>query len=196
MNNVTAIVLASGFSKRMGCNKLLLNSRGKPMIMHIFNILKPFDFRKVIVVTAYDEIAVMADGYGYHTIHNDAPEVGQSRSVVLGVTASPDSKGWLFFSGDMPWLQEDTIGHIVELAAGRQDKIVVPRYGGHPGQPVFFPKCFEKELLSLTGDSGGRKIIRENPTRVLFLDVADDRQGMDIDTPKDYERYRKEMADE
>ncbi|MFR3434745.1 MAG: NTP transferase domain-containing protein [Coprococcus sp.] len=39
MNNpaagITAVILASGFSKRMGCNKLLLPVENKAMIAHV-----------------------------------------------------------------------------------------------------------------------------------------------------------------
>ncbi len=188
--------MASGFSKRMGCNKLLLENCGVPMIAHTFNRIKPFEFREVLVVTAYDAIMAMAGSYGYRVIRNPAPEAGQSRSVVLGVAASPDSEGWLFFSGDMPWLLEDTIGRLLELAVVGQNKIIVPRYGGQPGQPVYFPASYRSELLSLSGDKGGRQIMMAHPGQVQYLDVADRRQGMDIDTPKDYEYYRKETAHE
>lgn len=194
MNNITAIVLASGFSKRMGCNKLLLESQGRPMIAHIFDVLEPSRFQEVLVVTSYGEIAAMAEAHSYRVIHNDAPEMGQSRSVVLGVTASPNTEGWLFFNGDMPWLRKDTVRQILTLAADAQNKIIVPRYGGNPGQPVYFPKYFYQKLLSLTGDGGGRAIIKSHPGHVLYLDIADRRQGIDIDTPEDYERYRKEAG--
>ena len=48
MNNpaagITAVILASGFSKRMGCNKLLLPVEGKAMIAHVFDAVRQVKF--------------------------------------------------------------------------------------------------------------------------------------------------------
>ena len=48
MNNptagITAVILASGFSKRMGCNKLLLPVEGKAMIAHVFDAVRQVEF--------------------------------------------------------------------------------------------------------------------------------------------------------
>lgn len=180
---ITAVVLASGLSRRMGCNKLLMEVDGRPMIGHILNLLKDFHFRRVLVVTSYGEIMTMARTFGYETVYNDNPAVGQSRSVVLGVKASLDSEGWLFFNGDMPWLGRDTIERII--AAADKGKIIVPRYGGCPGQPVYFADGFYHELMELTGDQGGRQIIRKHPESVRYIDIEDGQQGRDVDTAAD-----------
>lgn len=162
------------------------------MIMHILERLKAFDFQEVLVVTGYGEIIKIADQFSYRSVFNDAPEIGQSRSVVLGVTVSHDSEGWLFLNGDMPWLKEDTLHKIME-AAGEGRHIIVPRYDGCPGQPVYFPSRFYEELKMLTGDQGGRQIIRRHPEAVVYVDIEDSKQGIDIDTPEDYRLYRKTM---
>lgn len=192
MNDITAIVLASGLSRRMGCNKLLLNFNGIPMISHVLKLLKDFDFREVLVVTGYSEIEQIARMFDYRSVLNDHPEIGQSHSVVLGVTASPDSGGWLFFNGDMPQLKAGTVRKILDTAeenkSESREKIVVPRYGGSPGQPVYFPSAFYGELTALTGDQGGRQVIRRHSSDVYYVDIEEAEQGMDIDTPEDLTR--------
>lgn len=154
MNNptagITAVILASGFSKRMGCNKLLLPVEGKAMIAHVFDAVRQVEFEQTVVVTGFDSIAQLAVGNGFQAVDNDSPEIGQSHSVVLGVQKTSQSAGWMFFNGDMPWLKSDTIGKLLEYADAAH--IVVPRYGSRPGQPVYFPAAFKAELLALTGD--------------------------------------------
>ena len=58
MNNptagITAVILASGFSKRMGCNKLLLPVEGKAMIAHVFDAVRQVEFEQTVVVTGFD----------------------------------------------------------------------------------------------------------------------------------------------
>ena len=151
MNNptagITAVILASGFSKRMGCNKLLLPVEGKAMIAHVFDAVRQVGFEQTVVVTGFDSIAQLAVGNGFQAVDNDSPEIGQSHSVVLGVQKTSQSAGWMFFNGDMPWLKSDTIGKLLEYADAAH--IVVPRYGSRPGQPVYFPAAFKAELLAL-----------------------------------------------
>ena len=120
MNNptagITAVILASGFSKRMGCNKLLLPVEGKAMIAHVFDAVRQVEFEQTVVVTGFDSIAQLAVGNGFQAVDNDSPEIGQSHSVVLGVQKTSQSAGWMFFNGDMPWLKSDTIGKLLEYA--------------------------------------------------------------------------------
>ena len=183
------MILASGFSKRMGCNKLLLPVEDKTMIAHVFDAVRQAGFRQIVVVTGYDEIAQMADKNGFIVVENRHPELGQSHSVVLGVQKTSPSAGWMFFNGDMPWLKQDTVDKLLEYADAVH--IVVPRYGSRPGQPVYFPAAFKEELLALTGDHGGRTIIRSYPDRVCYVPIDNIRQGADIDTPEGYEKVKR-----
>lgn len=183
------MILASGFSKRMGCNKLLLPVEGKAMIAYVFDAVRQSGFGQIVVVTGYDEIAQIAVQNGFAVIENEHPERGQSRSVVLGVQKTLQSAGWMFFNGDMPWMQTDTIDKILEYADDAH--IVVPKYSDRPGQPVYFPAAFKEELLALSGDHGGRSIIHSHPESVCYVSIDNIRQGMDIDTPESYERVKR-----
>lgn len=183
------MILASGFSKRMGCNKLLLPVEGKAMIAHVLDAVRQAGFGQTVVVTGYDEITQMALQNDFAVIENEHPELGQSHSVVLGVQKTMQSAGWMFFNGDMPWLKPDTIEKLLEYADAAH--IVVPNYGSRPGQPVYFPAAFKEELLALTGDHGGRIIIRCHPDQVCYVPIDNIRQGVDIDTPEGYEKVKR-----
>lgn len=144
MNNptagITAVILASGFSKRMGCNKLLLPVEGKAMIAHVFDAVRQVGFEQTVVVTGFDSIAQLAVGNGFQAVDNDSPEIGQSHSVVLGVQKTSQSAGWMFFNGDMPWLKSDTIGKLLGIcgcSAYCGAKVWQPS-----GAAGLFPGCF------------------------------------------------------
>lgn len=76
MNNISLIILASGFSRRFVSNKLLYEFHGKKLIEYTFD--KASAFLDVIVVTQYMEIKEMAESLGYHVVMNDHPEYGRS----------------------------------------------------------------------------------------------------------------------
>ena len=182
---ICGIVLASGFSRRMGFNKLLMPINGRLMIQYTLDLLKKIDLYEKIIVTAYKEIEVLSGQYGFKTITNVHPEDGQSVSMKLGIDACPECDGYIFFNGDMPYLEEDTANQIIKCFRLNPTGIIVPRYGERNGSPVLFAACFRTELMSIKGDVGGRAVIKKNICHVTFVDVKDKMQGHDIDDEKD-----------
>ena len=53
MNLITAIVMASGFSKRMGLNKLLMKYNDKFLIEYTLEKISQCDFVEKIIVKEY-----------------------------------------------------------------------------------------------------------------------------------------------
>ena len=51
-----AVIMASGFSRRMGENKLLLRYNGKTLIENITEKILACDFHKIVLITSYQEI--------------------------------------------------------------------------------------------------------------------------------------------
>jgi molybdenum cofactor cytidylyltransferase len=74
---------------------------------------------------------------------------------------------------------------IAEFRASRAD-IVQARYAGLiSGHPVLFTRSLVPELLEITGDEGGRAIIRRRDVRYVDFD---EEPPPDIDTEADYQR--------
>jgi molybdenum cofactor cytidylyltransferase len=59
---------------------------------------------------------------------------------------------------------------IAALADGA--RIVVPRYEGGRGNPVLFSAEVAPELVEVTGDQGGRAVVRRDPGRVREVVLA------------------------
>lgn len=83
---VTAIILASGFSRRFNGNKLLAIYKEKPLIMHIVDKVMKQDFYEVIIVSQYDEILNLVNDHVSSSpmikaIKNSSPEKGMSESI-------------------------------------------------------------------------------------------------------------------
>ena len=200
---LAAVILASGFSRRMEANKLLLDYGGRPLIARVMDAAAAAKLWRVTVVTAYDEIMEMARQRGMDVIKNDRPEVGQSRSVVLGTRANGKADGIMYIPGDMPFLTGETLEALKAAFAAAPERIIRPVYGGvqevyggaplppggKPGSPVIFPRALFEELCALEGDRGGREVIAAHPELVHFIPVAERRAGVDIDTPEDARRW-------
>ena len=87
----------------------------------------------------------------------------------------------MFFTGDMPFLEEKTIFEIISEFDGR---ITIPVVSGKRCSPVIFPNRYKEELLSLSGDVGGREIIKKE-NNLNFIEFFDKKQFMDIDREED-----------
>jgi molybdenum cofactor cytidylyltransferase len=185
---ITAIVLASGYSSRMGENKLLLLKDKVPMVEHLFSQLSQINFHEVIVVTQYDEVEKLAKSYGYTPIINMNPQNGISESIKLGVKKTNRDSNFMFFTGDQPFLRGEVIKKIINISNNKY--IIVPRLLGERKSPVVFGKVYREELLRLSGDIGGKEIINKNLNSVKYLDFSDGNDFLDIDTREEYEKIR------
>jgi molybdenum cofactor cytidylyltransferase len=185
---ISAIVMASGFSRRMKKNKLLMEFDGEIVIDRTLKTIKKSKVGEYILIYSSDEVRDIAMANGFDTYHNSKAHLGQSESIKLGVeVASKDAEGYMFFVGDQPLLDEETIDTLIDTFLDNKDSIVIPKFGDKRGNPVIFPASLGIELLSLEGDVGGRDVIRNNKEKLIEIKVANSYAGMDIDTPEAYD---------
>lgn len=185
---IGAILMASGESKRMGEQKLHLSIEGKEMITHALEVIAACPFAQRIVVTNDERIAAQATEMGFTVVGNPNASVGKSASIHQGIAALCEVEGMMFFVGDQPFLTKETVLRLMDAFDLDEEKIVTPFYDKKRGAPVLFPKSYRQSLLDLTGDEGGVKLITgEN---LLRVDIEDGKEGADIDTKEEYERWR------
>ncbi len=194
--NIAAIVMASGLSKRMGENKLLLDVDHKPMIQHVFDTINACDFYQSVVVTCYDEILKIASLNHMNSIYNANAHMGQSQSIVLGTQWIKENcqnvHGIMYFSGDIPYIKPSVVNKLMSCFEEHPHSIIRPKYHNDGleflGNPVIFPKSFFDELCKLEGDQGGKTIINNHVNEVFLVDIYDGKQGLDVDTKDEYEK--------
>ncbi len=181
----TAIILASGFSKRFKYgNKLIFKYEGKPIVEHVMDAIKKCKrFKDIILVSSYDDILDLAKIKGFIFIKNIYHNEGIASSIRLGVENSKDTN-YMFFVGDQPGLDENLINKLLENFNG--EDITVPVFNGEFKNPVIFPNKFKSKLLDLKGDIGGRVLIKECTDKVKEVKILEERYFKDIDTVEDY----------
>lgn len=185
---ISGIILASGFSRRMGMDKLMLPVHGVPVIERVIAAASGSVLEEVILVCSSASVASLGKKYGARIVENGAPEMGQSNSVRLGVEeASPSAEGFMFLVGDQPFIDVSIINELVTRFEQQKCSAVVPVYNGARGNPVIFASSLREKLLKLSGDSGGRVLLREMDYGIITVDFTDGKPGIDIDTPEEYE---------
>ncbi len=188
---ISAIVMASGLSRRMNTNKLQMEINNKKIYEYILETIKNHEFHEVIVVTNDQNIKAKAEGLGYKTLKNPNAYLGQSVSIKIALENSKESCGYMFFVADQPFVSSDTINIICNTFKNNLDRIIIPSYNGINGNPVLFPCSLKKELMSIVGDSGGKVVINNNFDKVINVKIHNADEHMDIDTLEDYEKVLK-----
>ena len=185
---ISAIVMASGFSKRMGENKLKLRIDGKEMYKYTLDLVAEMDFQPKIVVSNDPEILDYGQSKGFETYDNPNAEVGKSESIRIGMEHTPeDVEGYMFFVCDQPFVSQTTVRNIVETFEKNCDRVTIPYYDGKRGAPMLFPRRCREELLMLKGDEGG--VVLLGKEEVEKVHIQEGLEHTDIDTPKDYEKF-------
>lgn len=188
---ITGIILASGFSNRMGQNKLLIEVDGMKVIERVINSCKNSMLDEIILVYRVDELKEIGERCGIKTISNPNAHQGQSASVIQGVENSKDLNAFMFIVGDQPFLDTKVINKLIEEYRKDTNMIVVPFYNQKFGMPIIFPNLYKEDLLKVKGDKGGREIIDNNQDLVKKIYFEDELLGIDIDTIEDLEKLNR-----
>ena len=195
---ISAIIMASGKSERMGTNKLLLEYRGITFIENTLKKVLNENFYELAIITCDKEVKKKCQNYikklekdkkNIYLVDNKKSEKGQSESIKIGLKTLGKCDGYMFFSCDQPFLTSDTIKKI--LKNFNPERITIPEYDGKRSLPVIFGKNFKNELLKLEGDTGGKTVISNHPDKIRIVEIENSDEGRDIDTKEDYEMLKK-----
>ncbi len=106
---------------------------------------------------------------------------GASWTIKNGLKEADDAEAFVFFTADQPWLREKTMeGFVCEMEKQHADLGSVCQ-GETPGNPVWFSRKYLPDLRALSGDQGGRKILKKHPEEIRWYPVAHAKELEDVD---------------
>lgn len=186
---IYSVILAAGLSSRMDTEKLLLPVGDRKLIEQtIISVWGIADGGTVMVIKPELEDKFMKPE-GMQCLINPHPERGQSGSFALAVawlkTFRPDCEGILVFLGDEPFADRKTAEKVLAEFRKNPEMIVMPKAGDRVGHPIAFGKKWFSAIQRLSGDEGGRQIIRRHPEMLRI--VKTESVPVDIDTKEDYD---------
>jgi molybdenum cofactor cytidylyltransferase len=191
---ISGILLAAGESRRMGQPKLLLPWGNTTILEKVVeNYLKTKISELIVVVGANQEsLKGLLSAKPVIIVENPYYQEGMSTSIRKGVEAASDqAEGYLIGLGDQPFITPDIIDSLITVFSNEQPGIAICSHKKKKGHPVIFARKFRQALCNLTGDTGGRTIIRQHGAEVKYVDIGSEAIFLDIDTPDDYQKLDK-----
>lgn len=196
MRRVWAVVPAAGYSRRMGCSKLLLDVAGLPVIHHVVTALQAGGVDAVHVLVREGDLplrdALRATAATVHSVAQPTVDMRASVEHLLRqieVCADPrPTDAWLLVPADHPVLSATMIRSVLAAAASQPRSIVIPTHAGRRGHPTLFPWTFAAEVRKIPADRGLNWLLTQPAVPVMELPVGDPAVLFDLDTPADYQR--------
>ena len=192
---VGAVVLAAGQANRYGEVKQLLPLAGRPLLHHVLDavLAAPVDQVSVVLGAHAQAIADSLEAYSRDArvaiVWNRRWQDGLSTSMQQGLRELGDGAGAaLMVLGDQPGISGELVERLLIRRARTGAPLVAPAWRGRRGNPVLFGRSLFAELEAVTGDEGGRSVVREHRDQIELVDVPDEAALFDIDTPDDYVR--------
>jgi len=190
---ISAVLLASGASKRLGRPKQLLPWGNNFLINKIIEIIQNSNVDEIILVLGY-EFSNMVEYIDKDVtiVNNNVWRLGKSTSIKKGLAAiQADANAVIFFTIDQPFLATSLINQLIDKANTTQASIISTHCNGINTVPMLFKReCFP-QLNALEMEQGGKKIINCREYQVEYVNWEDKRILIDIDTEEDYNKALK-----
>ena len=196
------VLLAAGYSRRMGVTKQLLPwppsqtprviDRGSTgtVVEASFDLLSLF-CERIIVVLDHEAKSIRRalGGRSFTPLLGDGA-APMFESVRLGLRAAMGidaDAAVLLHPADHPAVAPTTVQRLLDAATRRTDQAVVPIYGDRGGHPILIPPPLCRVILNYDGDGGLRGLWQSRADACCRLPVDDPTVTMDIDTRAHYD---------
>ena len=197
--NICGLILAAGFSSRMGAVKPVLKINGETAIDLTTKCLLDAGITDIFTVTGCHRDKILKEYIlkdKVHIVHNPDYEKGMLSSVKAGVKAILEKGGYdafVMMPADCPAISTDTVIKVIDSFSG-ENKIIKPDYHGKCGHPVLFSMEYADEIINNDFAEGLRTLIRSHNENFVRIAVEDANCLLDMDTPENYGEIKKILS--
>jgi len=186
------IVLAAGFSSRLGRPKALARVHGVSLLRSACALAATLGCAKIIAVVPRKSSRYRAQTRGMDVtfVTNSRRNQGLSSSVRRGIAAARYAPAVLLLPLDLVNLKSRELVRLIRRWRAAPRGVIARRIGRIGAAPLVLPQRFYPRALRITGDVGLRDLIAQLPAdnRVL-VDMPS--AASDIDTPQDLKAARR-----
>ena len=196
LNDIAAILLAAGRSRRMGAFKPLLPFGDKTVIEQCIANLTGAGIQNITVVVGHraDEIREQLKDCEITFALNPDPESEMSVSIARGVEqVDEQAKAIVIALVDHPAIAPAVIRLLIDEWRNGHGKLFQPEYNGRGGHPVLIDLAYRDELLSLDPQLGLRAFFDRHRAERRRLPVNSPYVARDMDTWEDYRQLHEQV---
>jgi len=194
-----AIILAAGYSSRMGEFKPLLPLGNSRVIERAVRCFLRAGIDDIIVVVGHrsGELIPVVTGLGARIVVNPDYPRGMYSSVRSGVREmSRDSEAFFLLPGDHPLVRPETLARLLEVYRETDKRIVYPCFEGRRGHPPLITAAIRQQIVDCEPTGGLRMLLEDYQSEALDLRVEDGGVLVDMDTPGDYDWALKHCSED
>jgi molybdenum cofactor cytidylyltransferase len=186
------IVLAAGFSSRLGSSKALARVHGASLLRRTLKLAAALRSGGIVVIAPRNAARLQIESRGIKAAFgiNAHRRSGLSSSVRRGISAARYCRAILLLPVDLVHLsQRDTV-RLVSRWKGAQRKVFARRVDGNGAVPLILPRWLYGAARRISGDVGLRDLVRQLPSdRLVMMPLPS--AAFDIDTSKDLNAARR-----
>lgn len=189
MSELSGLVLAGGFSRRMGVDKAMLDYHGEPQVAWTARLLRSVCSEVVVSCRAGQGLESLL-GKHVPLLHDE--EEGQGPlSALLHAQRRYAARSWLVVACDLPRLTESGLQTLVAV---RDPAVLATAYRSTDGLPEPLCCIYEAEaegLLRAAAEAGlrcPRKVLIQLQERVKLVDLPDPGLLDNANTPEEAAR--------
>jgi len=192
-SKVAVLLLAAGASSRLGHPKQLIVKNGQTLLEKEALVALDSGAQPVVVVLgAYAaKIKPAIARLPLHILQNEAWESGMGSSIACGIQflekEFPEVEAVILMLCDQPFVQADTLIHLVQKWHETGKGIIASTYGDSFGPPALFGRHFFPKLLSLQGEKGAKAIMLAEQEALVLVPFPEGK--VDLDTPEDCAKW-------
>lgn len=194
---ISAVILAAGYSRRMGNFKPLLRFGAQTLLERLVSTYRKAGIADIRVVTGHRAAAVEAAlvDLPVTTVHNPIYDTGMFSSILAGIDSLPSTtRAFFIHPVDIPLVRPDTLSRLMTALDDPLWAVVYPLLEDQRGHPPLIHSALATEIAAYNGCGGLRELLRRFESRAKNIPVADAGVLLDLDTPDDYQRLAARAA--
>jgi molybdenum cofactor cytidylyltransferase len=195
VEQIAAVLLAAGRSRRMGAFKPLLPFGDRTVIECCIDNLGAAGIKDIIVVAGHraDDVREKLRDFEVTIVVNPEPDSEMSASIACGVVQlRGHARAAMIALVDHPAVPASVIKILMDEWR-RGATLVQPEHDGRGGHPVLVDLAYRDELLALDRQSGLRALFAAHRDEVRRVPVESPYVARDMDTWEDYRRLHEDV---